>query len=68
MITPTRSEKLEWARLAQAAYRAGDNFFGHRYSAYASIPEGAQLSEAAYDGLQINYRRWLIGDLALTLA
>jgi hypothetical protein len=65
MITPTHAEKLEWARMAQAAYKSGDNVMGHRYSAYAAIPSNASIPVVAYDGLQLNYRRWLIGNLRL---
>ena len=59
-ITPTTATKLEWARMAQDAYRTGRNFYGHRYSARASDPAGTALPVDVYDTLQITYRRWLV--------
>jgi hypothetical protein len=59
MIRPTRHEKLEWARMAQAAYSAGINRIGHRYSGAASIPDDYALTVARFDELQSGYRDWL---------
>lgn len=60
MITPTHHEKLEWARMAQAAYAASENFYGHRYSAAAALPDGTTLAADVYDTLQRLYRAWLV--------
>jgi hypothetical protein len=59
-ITPTRAEKLEWARMAQAAYFADRNDVGHRYSAHAALRDGDSIPIYAFDTLQHNYRLWLI--------
>lgn len=61
-ITPTQHEKNEWSRMARAAYASGRNWTGHRYSAAASLPNGAKLQVCAFDTLQHNYRIWLIND------
>ena len=61
-MTPNRHTKLEWARMAQAAYRNGRNDIGHRYSGAAALPEGAAMDIARYDALQHDYRNWLIAD------
>ena len=58
-ITPTHHEKMEWARMAGWATKAGHRELGHRYSAAASIGHGKTLSLAAYDALQGPYRQWL---------
>ena len=59
-ITPTRQEKLEWARLAQAAYGSDQNDIGHRFSGLASIPDSASLPITVYDTAMAQYRSWLI--------
>lgn len=59
-ITPTRYEKDEWSRMAQAAYAEGANQAGHRYSVAASLPSAAQITAEQFDGLQRGYREWLI--------
>lgn len=59
-ITPTRHCKLEWSRLAQAAYSQDRNDVGHRFSGAASILDSQSLSLATYDSLQHDYRVWLI--------
>jgi hypothetical protein len=59
-ICPTDHEKREWSRMAQAAYSAGRNDIGHRYSCAASMPNGAQTSVKTFDALQAGYRAWLI--------
>jgi hypothetical protein len=59
-IRPTRAEKLEWARMAQSAYRAQRNDVGHRYSAAASLRDCQSMPLYAFDTLQHNYRLWLI--------
>ena len=64
MITPTRSEKLEWARMAQDMYRNDLNEFGHRYSGMASIRDGVQVTTDAYDSLMFLYRIWLVSGIA----
>jgi len=60
MITPTRHEKLEWARCAQAAYRHGRNNDGHTLSAAASLSEGMRMSCARFDMVMAIYREWLL--------
>lgn len=59
-ITPTRHQKLEWARMAQAAYSTDHNWTGHRFSGLASIPDSASLPIAVYDTAMNQYRAWLI--------
>lgn len=59
-ITPTRHEKLEWARCAQAAYRQSKNDVGHTLSAMAALPENTPLRVHQYDCLQAIYRSWLL--------
>lgn len=58
-VTPTQHEKNEWSRMAQDAYANFHNFYGHRYSAYASIRREDQIPVEVFDTLQINYRIWL---------
>jgi hypothetical protein len=59
-ITPTAAEKAEWSRLAQAAYKGGQNAVGHRFSMAAALPNAAALPVARYDALQAAYRSWLL--------
>lgn len=58
-VIPNAHEKAEWSRLARAAYRAGLNKVGHRYSTAAALIDGLTVSTAYFDMLQSNYRRWL---------
>lgn len=60
MITVLEHDKREWARFAQACYGRGFNEYGHRYSAAASLPRGAQMDVARFDQLQAGYRVWLV--------
>lgn len=60
MITVLQHDKDEWARLAQAAYAAGFNRIGHRYSAAASMPAGMKMQAWQFDDLQSDYRAWLV--------
>lgn len=60
MITPTSAEKLEWSRMAQAAYAIGRNDIGHRYSVAASLPALARIGTKDFDELHGDYRAWLI--------
>lgn len=60
MITITQYEKDQRSRFAQAAYQAGKNIIGHRYSVAASIPNGARMEVATYDSLQDGWRAWLV--------
>lgn len=62
-MTPTHHEKMEWARLAQNAYRCDQNDVGHRFSGAASIVTGSQITCAQFDALQADYRLWLIGQM-----
>lgn len=59
-ITPNAHEKAEWARMAQDAYNTNRNFYGHRYSSYASMKNGAELPINVFDILQATYRTWLV--------
>ena len=61
-IHPTRAQKLEWARMAQAAYLSDHNRTGHRFSGLASIPDVASLPLAVYDTAMSHYRAWLIAN------
>lgn len=61
IIIVTQHVKNEWARMAQDAYATGRNFYGHRYSAKAALPEGTMLDVGVFDTLQRTYRQWLIG-------
>jgi len=61
MITPTEHNKREWSRMARAAYAAGRNDVGHRYSgaaAYLRIGESMRLT--TWNMLQDGYRAWLV--------
>lgn len=59
-VTPSAHEKAEWTRLAQAAYKAGRNAIGHRFSVAASLPSTGSMALATFDSLQADYRSWLI--------
>ena len=59
-ITPTQHEKREWSRMAQAAYAAGLNPIGHRFSAVAALPAQASMSLGNYDAAMTEYREWLV--------
>lgn len=59
-LTPTPTEKGEWARMAGAAYAAMHNAIGHRYSVAASLPHDATITVEHYDRLMRDYRAWLI--------
>jgi hypothetical protein len=59
MIPIDQYIKNEWARFAQAAYAIGKNSVGHRYSAAASLPNGAEMPIQRFDELQRAYRAWL---------
>jgi len=59
-IIPTEHEKREWSRMAQAAYSAGHNAIGTRYSmASALCIIGAAMDLTRFDSLQSGYRAWL---------
>lgn len=60
-MTPTQHEKNEWFRLATAAFAAGRNSMGCRFSGAACGPDGTRMATATYDSLQADYRAWLIG-------
>jgi hypothetical protein len=51
-ITPSRHEKIEWARCAQALYWIPDQ--------NASQPDGAAMDLARFDGIAHYYRQWLV--------
>ena len=60
MITPTEHEKSEWSRFAQAAYKAGRNDLGHRFSmAAACTLKGQAIDGERFYALQDIYRDWL---------
>lgn len=59
-MTITQHERNEWARLAQAAYNAGRNDVGHRFSVAASRPSAWRPTLAEFDRLQSEYRAWLV--------
>jgi len=59
LITPTEHDKREWGRLAQAAYFAGYNGVGHRYSGAAALRKGEAMLIERFDQLQCAYRSWL---------
>lgn len=61
-MTPTHAEKMEWARMAQAAYAIGRNDIGHRYSGAASLSRDGWMPLALYDDLMKGYRPWLLWD------
>ncbi len=58
-ITPTQHECLEWARMAQDAYRTGRNFYGHRYSGMAAKNQ-TPMDIKVFDTLQRDYGTWLV--------
>jgi len=59
-ITPTQNEKLEWSRMANAAYKQYRSDIGHRYSTFSALRNGESIRVDVFDTLQMNYRRWLI--------
>lgn len=58
-ITPTEHEKSEWSRMARAAYAAGRNGIGHRYSVAAALRRNEPMLPERFDDLQNGYRAWL---------
>jgi len=60
MITITEHERTEWSRLAAAAYKAGNNDIGHKFSAAAAYPAGTRIAVSTYHPLQEIYREWLV--------
>ncbi len=58
-MTPTHHEKMEWSRLAVAAYSIGRNDLGHRFSAHASLRTEDSIDIRTFDALQNVYRDWL---------
>jgi len=62
-IQPNQNEKNAWAAMAQAAYTQGRNDIGHKFSAAASMPNGARTSSSTFDKLQSQYRAWLIDNI-----
>lgn len=60
-MTPIQHEKNEWSRMAQAAFHAGLNDIGNRFSELASISEGESMPLAEFYAVQDQYRAWLIG-------
>jgi hypothetical protein len=61
-IQPTQHEKNEWARMANAAYKAYKSDIGHRYSSFSALPGDATIRIDVFDTLQRNYRNWLISN------
>lgn len=62
-ITPSRHEKIEWARCAQALYWIPDQnarMIAHRMAGAASQPDGAAMDLARFDGIAHYYRQWLV--------
>lgn len=59
-MTPNQHEKDEWSRMAQAAYRAGHNTAGHRFSVAASLSRDMAMPLSRFDDLQRQYRAWLV--------
>lgn len=62
-ITPSRHEKLEWARCAQQLYTLpGENarMIAHRMAGAAAIAEGVPMDLARFDGIAHYYRQWLV--------
>lgn len=53
-------EKDQWSRMAQAAYAAGRNNIGHKYSMAASLPRDAQMELPRWDRLMDGWRAWLV--------
>ena len=66
-IIPTHHEKLKWARMAQDAYRMGLNQDGHRFSAWAALPNETAIDIGTFDALQAYYREWLIDGFTPTV-
>lgn len=60
IATPTDHEKAEWSRLAKDAYSRGRNEIGHRYSAAASLPKGAEMPSPRFTSLMRDYQAWLV--------
>ena len=58
-MTPSHNEKMEWSRMAMAAYGSDRNDVGHRFSAYASLRSDESIDIRTFDALQNAYRNWL---------
>lgn len=59
MHTITDHTANEWSRFAQAAYAAGHNPIGHRYSVASATLRGHVITSDLYDALQNSYRDWM---------
>ncbi len=60
MIHQTEHEKAEWLRMAVAAYAAGRNDIGNKYSAAARTKPGSEMRLWEFDSLMADYRSWLV--------
>lgn len=59
MIIPNQHEKMEWARMAQAAYFAYRSDVGHVFAVAATLRNNEEMDVARFDWLQDHYRNWL---------
>lgn len=60
LIYPNENERNAWSQVARAAYRAGLDNIGHRYSVAATLAPGAGMTVRHFDSLQRGYRAWLL--------
>lgn len=60
VMEPSEHEKSEWSRFARAAYAAGRNGIGHRFSMAATLRRGEAMALWRFDHLQAEYRAWLV--------
>ena len=51
--------KAEWARMAEAAYAAGNQIVGLRFIVASTVPAEYDMSTEYFDSLQRQYRAWL---------
>lgn len=58
-LRPTKHERAEWSRCANAMYGRGRNDLGHFLSANSAKIE---ITSGTYDLLQAVYRAWLTDD------
>lgn len=62
MIYPNQAERAAWKEVAHAAYRAGLDNIGHRYTVAATLPDDSSMTVRHFDSLQRGYRAWLLSN------
>lgn len=62
MMTPTRHEKGEWARLARDAISTHRTSYARVFAAASRLRDDEQMTIQYFDALQSTYRAWLLGE------